>query len=128
MENMMTKKNIDVMLCVASIFCWFLPFYSISGMFGMANNVEYYQSGEHIKGIAYLMLIAPVAFAYFSWTANSQLKLIAAGSQLLLCALFVLSHVGSLKYGLILLFALALYMVVKSLPPKKVNENPINEP
>ncbi len=121
---MTTKQIIDILLCVASLLFWFEPFNSVSfGMNGLFPEREMYQSGEHIGGIAYLMLISPVAFAYFSWKENLHLKLIAGGTQLLLCTILLIPRLfaGNVKYGIIMLSVFAVAMIVRSI--EKFNQS-----
>lgn len=124
---MQTKQIIDISLCVASLLFWFQPFNSVSfGSYDMLNIYGYqmYQSGEHLGGMAYLMLIAPVAFGYFSWKEEDQLKLISAGTQLLLCKIYLLPRLfaGNLKYGIVMLTVFAIGMVVSSLNTSITNK------
>lgn len=115
---MTTKQIIDILLCVASLLFWFEPFNSVSfGMKDVFPETEMYQSGEHIGGLAYLMLIAPLTFAYFSWKENLHLKLISGGTQLLLCTILLIPRLfaGNVKYGIIILTILAGGMVIRSI-------------
>ena len=80
------------------------------------GGMNMYQSGEHIGGIAYLMLLAPAVFAYFSWVKNHQLQFIAAGAQALLCLLFIVPRLaaGNVRFGIIALTLLAGVMIYRS--------------
>jgi hypothetical protein len=115
---MTNKQIIDILLGVTSLIFWFQPFNSVSFGNDMFQGSEMYQSGEHIGGLAYLMLILPVVFAYFSWQENHQFKLISGGTQLLLCVIFLIPRLsaGNVKYGIIILTFLAVAMIVRSLP------------
>ena len=124
----MNSKIIDVVLAVASVFFWYQPFNSVSNdLFGNDfGGAAMYQSGEHIGGMAYLMLIVPLVFAYFSWVKNQQIQFIAAGAQLLLCALFILPRLmaGNVRFGIVALTVLAGVMMYRSYMANEVKDEP----
>lgn len=64
----MNKQFYGAGLGLMTLFLWFQPFLE----FGM-----FYQSGQHIGGIAYLILVAGAGVTIFSWTKNAQLLLLA---------------------------------------------------
>lgn len=62
------KQFYGVSLGLLVLFLWFQPFVD----FGLM-----YQSGQHIGGIAYLILFAGAGVMVFSWQRNAQLLLIS---------------------------------------------------
>lgn len=92
----MNNGTQDVILAVAGILLWFAPFQYVEFM-----NVVGYQSGSHIGGLSYLLLIAYVAYAVFSWKALRPLALVAAATGLGVGLLFAVQVGTSIAWGLI---------------------------
>ncbi len=92
----MNNGTQDVVLAVAGVVLWFAPFQYVAFM-GMAG----YQSGAHIGGLSYLLLMAYVAYAVLSWKALRPLALIAAATGLGISLLFAVQAGTTIAWGLI---------------------------
>jgi len=101
----MTGKTIGAILGVAALLLWFMPLVHLhlGGDFEemMPGGVNLVQSGQNIGGMAYLMLAAAVAIAYFSWSASRIPLLIAAGLGLLVAILLGFQAGANMAWGLI---------------------------
>lgn len=95
----MNKKIIGVINGLAIIILWFMPFRNINIDFMGGMNM--YQSGEHIGGITYLLLVSGAAIAVLSWKEQYQLCLIAAGAGLLISLLELVTIGESVAWGLL---------------------------
>ncbi len=92
----MNNGTQDVVLAVAGILLWFAPFQYVAFM-GMVG----YQSGSHIGGLSYLLLIAYIAYAVFSWKDLRQLALIASATGLGIGLLYAVQAWTNIAWGLI---------------------------
>lgn len=92
----MNNGTQDVILAVTGILLWFAPFQYVEFM-----NVVGYQSGSHIGGLSYLLLIAYVAYAVFSWKALRPLALVASATGLGIGLLFAVQAGSNIAWGLI---------------------------
>lgn len=91
----MNKKTMGVINGFAIIILWFMPFGYVNFM-----GYEMYQTGEHIGGMSYLLLVAGIAIAVLSWKEQHQLCLIVAGAGLLICLILLASFGTSIAWGL----------------------------
>lgn len=98
----MDNKMKGVLFGVAGVILWFTPFVYVQFM-----GREGYQTGQHIGGIAYLLIFASIAYGALSWLEQYQLALIAGAVATGICALFAIQAGGSIAWGLILLLALS---------------------
>jgi hypothetical protein len=105
----MNRKHYDAILCLLSVFCWFMPFHSMGG--------ESYQAGNHIGGVAYMTLVIPIVYFYFSWNEEVMMRFILASSQVAVCLWLLAPRVsaGIALYGIISLTVVAFLMLLKSL-------------
>jgi hypothetical protein len=95
----MNKKTIATALGVISAVFWFLPWVYIEFM-----GVNAYQSGSHIGGLAYLILLASLAYAALSWMELHVPRLIASGLSTGISGLYLIIAGASIAWGLIGLF------------------------
>jgi hypothetical protein len=115
----MEKRTVDAILSVISIFLWFAPFNSISrstGLFFNGTTITGYQSGQHLGAFALLLLLIPLAYAYFSWNSIKPLQKIAAYAQLAASLIFFIPRAfgSNVRYGLVFITAIAAIMVFRS--------------
>lgn len=103
----MDKKMVAVLLGIAGVILWFMPFANIEFM-----GFKAYQTGQHIGGIAYLLLLASIAYAALSWMQQSQLAVIAAAVATGVCLLFAVQVGASIAWGLILLLIVSIASIV----------------
>lgn len=90
----MDNKMKGVLLGVSGLVLWFTPFAYVEFM-GMSA----YQSGQHVGGIAYLLLLASIGYAVLSWVEQYQLAVVSAGVATGICALFALRAGSSIAWG-----------------------------
>lgn len=75
----MDRRIMGVMFGVAAIILWFMPLVAWKDEFlGMSRALH--QTGQHIGGIAYLLLAASIAYTALTWFNQHQLRIIAASS------------------------------------------------
>jgi hypothetical protein len=89
----MNKKNIGTILGVAGVLLWFMPLINLMDM-------NMHQAGNHIGGIAYLMLFASMSYAVLSWLEQHVPRMIAASVALAISLLFLAQVGSSAAWGL----------------------------
>lgn len=103
------KKIAGVLLGVMGTFFWYAPWvYLDFGNSGMFGGMQMVQSGQHIGGVAYLLLFASIAISVLSWMEQHVPQMIAAGVCCLLCLLFVAQAGTKIGWGLIGLSAVSI--------------------
>jgi len=76
----------------AAVFCFFQPFID----FG-----RFYQSGEHFGGVAWALLLLPVAFATANWMRQKHLSMIFAACNALIALQYIVRiHPVNVAWGL----------------------------
>ncbi len=110
----MNKKVVGTVLGVAGCLLWFMPFVYVIFM-----GNEAYQAGNHIGGIAYLLLISSFAYAVLSWLEQIIPSIIAATLALVICLLFLLQAGAAVAWGLIALTIVSLVSVVLAVREKQ---------
>ena len=88
-------KLSGVLLGVIGIILWFTPFTYIYFM-----GTEAYQAGQHIGGIAYLLLFASIGYSIFFWFNQYQLAIIASVLGISICCLFAIQSGIAIAWGL----------------------------
>jgi hypothetical protein len=106
----MDKKMIGTTLGVVGVILWFQPFVSFGRLF---------QSGQHIGGLAYVLLAASIIFATASYFEKFDLVKLLSFVILGLTSLLVFQYMGKSGWGLISYLILAIYSVYYALEPKK---------
>lgn len=91
----MDNKLTGTILGVIGAFLWFQPFAYVDFM-----GQEAYQAGNHIGGIAYLLLLGCLAYSVLSWIGQHTPRIIAAGVVLAISTLFFLQSGTSTGWGL----------------------------
>lgn len=84
----MTSKMVGLVLGLLGILLWFTPWTEWTQDF-MGRQTVVFQSGQHIGGLAYLVLLAAGGYAWSAWNVRRQLQLVAAGGWLLVVLLYV---------------------------------------
>jgi len=121
----MDKRILGVTLGVAGIFLWFMPFASWTMEF-MGVSSTFFQSGQHIGGIAYLLLFSMFTYSVLSWFKLHQLRIITGALSLLICILFfaqIGSNVGWGLIGLTLISVLSVVLAIKDYMAYKKDKN-----
>lgn len=91
----MNPKILGTLLGVAGVLFWFMPLAYVDFM-----GVGAYQAGNHIGGIAYLLLLSSLSYAILSWLEQHIPRIIAASVALAICLLFVVQAGSSVAWGL----------------------------
>ena len=110
----MGGKTIGAVLGVVGVFLWFMPFAEV-GFMGM----NAYQAGNHIGGIAYLLLFSSLAYAALSWMEQHVPCVIAASVALAICLLFAVQAGSSIAWGLIVLIIASFASIVLAVRDNK---------
>jgi hypothetical protein len=110
-EIKMNGKVIGTVLGVVGTLLWFMPLVHVSFM-----GIDAYQTGVHIGGIAYILILASLAYAVLSWMGQHVPRIIAASVALAISLLFLAQAGASLAWGLlalILVNVVSLYIAVR---------------
>lgn len=103
----MNRRTLGTVLGVVGVVLWFMPFAYVDFM-----GVGAYQTGTHIGGIAYLLLLASLAYAVLSWMEQHVPRIIAASVALVICLMFLASAGASAAWGLIALTLVSAFGIV----------------
>lgn len=103
----MNGKILGTILGVAGVLLWFMPLVYVNFM-----QVDAYQAGNHIGGIAYLLLLASLAYAVLSWIEQHVPRIIAASVALAISLLFLVQASSSAAWGLIGLIVVSIAGIV----------------
>lgn len=91
----MLRNTIGCLFGVLGIILWFQPMTYVSYM-----GMDMYQAGNHIGGIAYVVLACTFAYALLSWTPLHVPRVIVAALALVVCLLLLLQINQQLGWGL----------------------------
>ena len=110
----MNKKTIGMLLGVAGVILWFMPLaYVNMGEFSRAfQGMKMYQTGHHVGGIAYLLVISFAVYTVSSWSLNKQVSIVSAAVALGISALFFLQAGSSVAWGLISLVVVSIASLI----------------
>ncbi len=105
----MDSKVIGAVLAALSAYFFYQPFVRINHIF--------YQSGEHIGGISYALLLLPIAFAAANWVKQKQLALIFSICATLLAAQYLIrigpATAGMGIWGVFICSAIMVYLAFR---------------
>ena len=92
----MINKVFGTILGTLAIILWFMPMNYVS-MMGM----DMYQAGNHLGGIAYVVLACSFAYALMSWTTLHIPRIIVSVVATLVCLLMLAMLVDTFAWGLV---------------------------
>ncbi len=110
----MNGKILGTILVVVGVLLWFMPLAHVNFM-----GMNAYQAGNHIGGIAYLLLFASLAYAVLSWMEQHVPRIIAASLALAICLLFAVQAGSSIAWGLIVLIIASFASIVLAVRDNK---------
>jgi len=110
----MNPKIVGTVLGIIAVFLWFMPLANVKFM-GMAV----YQAGNHIGGIAYLLLLASFAYVILSWMEQHVPRIIAASVATAICLLFLVQAGTSVAWGLMGLIVVSIASIVLAVRDNK---------
>jgi hypothetical protein len=93
----MNAKLIGASLGALGALLWFMPLAYLNA------DQTFYQTGEHVGGIAYLLLLSSLAYSALAWTQQYIPSIIAASLAFAICLLFLAQAGASVAWGLIAL-------------------------
>lgn len=97
----MTKNTQGLVAGIAACLLWFAPMVSL--------GEHFYQSGQHIGGVSYALLLANTAYGVLAWRAQREAAFIAALTALAVCLLLAVQAGASIGWGLVLLMITLAY-------------------
>lgn len=110
----MNDKILGTILGVLGVLLWFMPLIQVNFM-----EIDVYQAGNHIGGIAYLLLLSSSAYTVLSWIEQHIPRIIAASLALAICLLFLVQAGASVAWGLIALIIVSSGSIVLAIRDKK---------
>lgn len=113
----MNCKIIGTILGVVGVLLWFMPIAYVSFM-----DADAYQAGNHIGGIAYLLLLASLAYAVLSWIEQHVPRIIAASVALTISLLFLAQAGSSAAWGLFGLIVVSVAGIIAAIRDNKVSK------
>ena len=109
----MNRSATGLVLGMSSLVLWFTPLVNVdaTGYLSKIKNlypegVALYQSGQHIGGISYLLLLAGAGYAIFSWRRQRIPSIVFAGLGLTVSFIFAVEAGSSMAWGLVSLLGL----------------------
>ncbi len=69
----MDKRVVGTLLGIAGMLLWFMPWTEFS-----MGDMDFYRTGSHIGGIAYILLMSSLAYAVLSWVPQPVPRIIVA--------------------------------------------------
>lgn len=97
----MNPKIFGTTLGALGMCLWFMPMVYFDMM-----GTEAYQAGNHIGGIAHLLLVSSLAYAVLTWMDQHVPRVIAAAVGLAICLLFLIQVGSAAAWGLMALVVL----------------------
>lgn len=111
----MNGKILGAILGVAGMFLWFMPLVIVNFM-----GTNFHQAGNHIGGIAYLLLFASMAYAVLSWIGQHVPRIIASSVTLAISILFLAEAGSSAAWGLFGLILVGIAGIVAAVRDNKI--------
>lgn len=105
----MNKKIEGVVIGLAGVLFWFAPFAEWH-----EDYMVFHQAGNHIGGVAYLLLASSFAYAVFSWLGQHHLRVISACLALLISIYFLFLAGSNTSWGLMCLIFMSGYGAVSA--------------
>ncbi len=113
----MDRKSIGTVLGVAGVVFWFSPLAYVNFM-----GTQAYQAGNHVGGIAYLLLFASLAYAAMSWTGQHVPRIIAASVALAISLMFLNQAGSTAAWGLYGLTAVSIVSILLAVQDNKASK------
>lgn len=92
----MDKRVVGTLLGIGGMWLWFMPWRQFS-----IEAFDFYQTGSHMGGVAYMLLMSSFAYAVLAWLPQPVPRIIVASVATLLAGFFWLSHGESAAWGLV---------------------------
>ena len=77
----MDKRVVGTLLGIAGLLLWFMPWMAFS-----MGDMDFHQTGSHIGGIAYVLLMSSLASAILSWVPQPVPRIIVAAQNTMMVA------------------------------------------
>lgn len=122
----MNTRVVAVILGLVMLVGWFFPLVNFIGFAG-----QMYQTGEHIGGVSYLILVAGTAYAILIWIKQYQPAAIAAGlgiaAALIICfnIFQANAHVG---YGMGIILTAGAFALIYAMSGEQGTFKPTSKP
>lgn len=89
-------KTIACAIGLVACFLWFMPMRYVTYM-----NIDMYQSGMHIGGWAWLIILCVFAYTCLAWTPLHAARMVVSGAALIFSLLLMLGLGESLAWGVV---------------------------
>ena len=106
----MDKRVVGTLLGIAGVLLWFMPWMEFS-----MGEMDFYRTGSHIGGIAYLLLLSSLAYAVLSWVAQPMPRIIVAALSTLLSGFFWLNAGEEAAWGLVWLCTVSGFSLLQAI-------------
>jgi len=106
----MDKRVVGTLLGIAGMLLWFMPWTEFS-----MGNMDFYRTGSHIGGIAYVLLMSSLAYAVLSWVPQPVPRIIVAALSTLLSGFFWLNAGEAAAWGLVWLCTVSGFSLLQAI-------------
>jgi hypothetical protein len=106
----MDKRVVGTLLGIAGVLLWFMPWMAFS-----MGEMDFYRTGSHIGGIAYVLLLSSLAYAVLSWVPQPVPRIIVAALSTLLSGFFWLNAGEAAAWGLAWLCAVSGFSLLQAI-------------
>lgn len=106
----MDKRVVGTLLGIAGVLLWFMPWMAFS-----MGDMDFHQTGSHIGGIAYVLLMSSLASAILSWVPQPVPRIIVAALSTLLSGFFWLNAGEEAAWGLVWLCAVSVIGLLQAI-------------
>lgn len=106
----MDKRVVGTLLGIAGVLLWFMPWMAFS-----MGDMDFHQTGSHIGGIAYVLLMSSLASAILSWVPQPVPRIIVAALSTLLSGFFWLNAGEAAGWGLVWLCAVSGFSLLQAI-------------
>jgi len=113
----MNSKIFGITLGALGMCLWFMPMVYFDMM-----GTDAYQAGNHIGGIAYLLLMSSLAYAVLTWMDQHVPRVIAVAVGLAICLLFLIQAGSAAAWGLLALLVLNVFAASLALRDAKTTQ------
>jgi len=106
----MDKRVVGTLLGIAGMLLWFMPWTEFS-----MGDMDFYRTGSHIGGVAYVLLMSSLASAVLSWVPQPVPRIIVAALSTLLSGYFWLNAGEAAAWGLVWLCAVSGFSLLQAI-------------